>query len=288
MNNFQPIATVDPTLLTNQAANIERLERAMLELPQVACDVVHSFAPGLYIRQVTLKADTLAIGHYQKTAHLNVMLSGRVTMIEPDGSHVERCAPLTFIGQPGRKVGYIHEDAVWLNIYATHETDIETLEAQFIDKSLGWQEAQKLITQDRVVDIEDFFAALKYLGVQPALVREQSQNMADQIPFPPGSYKVKVGPSRIEGHGLIATSAIAAGEVIAPARLGGLRTPAGRYTNHAMVPNAAMAACGNGDLELIALSDIAGCHGGQDGEEITIDYVHAFHVNVAQRLGSDS
>lgn len=259
--------------------NIDSLEQRMLALPQAPCDVVHSFAPGLYIREVRIPAGTLAIGHFQKTEHLNVMIAGRVTMIEADGSHVERRAPLTFIGKPGRKVGYIHEDMVWLNVYATTETDIATLEAQFLDKSEGWKEAQALLTRDRNEDILDFHAAIDELGFPEALVRLQSEDRADLRAFPMGSLKVKLAQSRIEGLGLFATSSIAPGEVIAPARIAGLRTPAGRYTNHAKNPNAVMAMRTDGDIELIALRAIGGCTGGQDGEEITIDYREALRVN---------
>lgn len=265
--------------LAERYSTIEELERRMLEHPQAPCDVVHSFAPGLYIREVRIPAGTLAIGHFQKCEHLNVMIAGRVTMIEPDGTRVERRAPLTFIGKPGRKVGYIHEDMVWLNIYATHETDIATLEATYLDKSEGWQQAQALIAQDRIEDINDFHAVLEELGVSEEVVRLQSQNLSDQRAFPHGSFKVKLAASRIEGLGLFATALIQPGEIIAPARIKGLRTPAGRYTNHAKTPNAVMAMRTDGDIDLIALREIRGCHGGQDGEEITVDYREAVRIN---------
>lgn len=260
--------------------SIDQIESEMLKFPQVACDVTHSFAPGLYVRQVTVPADTLAIGHYQKAAHLNVMIAGRVTMIEPDGSRIERCAPLVFVGNPGRKIGYIHETMVWLNIYATDETDVEKIEAQFIDKSEEFGEAQRRIGFDRQEDIADFHAALKEFGITHEAARAQSENIADQIPFPIGSYKVKVGASHIEGMGLIATNVIELEEHIAPARINGRRTPAGRYTNHAKHPNSKMICLDNGDIALIAMRSIAGCHGGMDGEEVTVDYRQAMEANL--------
>ena len=259
---------------------VEKLEEAMLELPQQECPVVHTFGPGLYVRQVTLKADTFAIGHCQKFEHLNVMLTGSVTMIEPDGSHFVRTAPMVFIGKPGRKVGYIHEDSVWLNIYATNETDVEKLEEMYLDKSAAFLESLKLLTFNRSEDVKDFQDALAEVGFHESLVRLQSENTTDQIAFPAGSYKVKVGNSSIEGKGLIAVGPISVGEVIAPARVGGMRTPAGRFTNHAKTPNAMMVARGS-DIDLVATRDIDGCLGGQDGEEITVDYRQALAVNLA-------
>ena len=69
-----------------QLKPIEEIEKKMFEMEQAECPVIHSFAPGLYIRELRMKAGTLAIGHYQKTRHLNLFLKGRVMMFEPDGT----------------------------------------------------------------------------------------------------------------------------------------------------------------------------------------------------------
>ena len=251
----------------------------MLTHPQESCDVVHSFGPGIYVRQVTLKAGIFAVGHRQKQEHLNLMLTGRVTVIEDDGSHKDLVAPLMFTGKPGKKVGYIHEDCVWLNIYATDERDIGKLEEMLLDKSQAWGDSQRLLACENYADRADFDALLQDIGFTAELVRKQSEEASDQIPFPPGSYKVKVGPSSIEGSGLIATGSFGVGEFIAPARIDSFRTPAGRYTNHSKTPNAEMRLMFNGDISLVSLRCISGCMGGNDGEEITVDYRQALAVN---------
>lgn len=269
------------SLQTEFAHKVEQLEGAMLKLPQAECSVVHRFSPGLYIREVRIPADTYAIGHYQKTTHLNVMLQGRVTMVDEVWKKHELRAPQTFIAGPGRKIGYVHEDMVWLNIYATTETDIEKLEAHFLHKSETWTASQPLLSNtEHMADVDDYYAALAEMGIAHDTAREQSLCILDQCPFPPGVYKVRVAPSAIEGQGLFATASIAALEVIAPARISGLRTPAGRYTNHAAQPNARMRSRANGDIDLIAMRDIAGSRGGQLGEEITIDYRAAIRENL--------
>ena len=81
-----------------------------------------------------------------------------------------------------------------------------------------------------------------------------------------------VADSKIEGKGLFATGNFEPNEVIAPARLGGKRTPAGRYTNHAKNANAMMVLRDNGDIDLVASASINGCKGGNLGEEITVNY----------------
>lgn len=246
---------------------LEQLEGALLEMPQVECHVRHIFGPGIYMREVTIPAGTFAVGHFQKTNHMNVMVSGRVTVMNDDGTTTELRAPLTFVAPPGRKVGYVHEDMVWLNVYPTDETDVEKLEATYLEKSATFHSHQKAIADNR-----DFPKMLEDLSVDAETVRAQSEDEADLIPLPWGAYKFKVAASAIDGRGLIATADIAAGEFICPAKIGDKRTPAGRYTNHAKEPNAIMQKMDDGNIYLIALRDIKGCVGGQDGEEITVDY----------------
>jgi len=118
---------------------IEALEADMLKMDQVDCPVIHRFSPGLYIREVSIPAGTLAIGHFQKTEHLNIFLQGRVLIMGDNGKARELAAPMIFAGKPGRKFGYIKEDVVWLNVYPTDETDIDTLEEMYLDKSVAWK-----------------------------------------------------------------------------------------------------------------------------------------------------
>lgn len=262
-----------------QAPTLDKLESFLAGLPQLAADCIHAFAPGIYIRQVTLTAGTFVMGHRHKTAHLNVMLSGRLTLFNDDGSRSELIAPVICVAQPGRKVAYVHERTVWLNLYATAETDVEKLEAQLLDKSDTSEELARHFATTRERDRKDFDDFLFETGLNAEYVRRESENTLDQITLPMGAYKFIVGASSIEGKGLICTADIAFGEVIAPARIEGKRTPAGRYTNHSLHPNAEMVAMDNGDIFLVAMRAIGGSLGGQAGDEITIDYRAALNLN---------
>lgn len=265
---------------------LQVVEKTMLDMPQVDCPVIHRFGPGVYIREVTIPADTFAIGHHQNFEHMNVMLKGRVTVLNDDGSTSELVAPMMFVGKPGRKIGYIHEDVVWLNVYATAETDVETLENTFITKSSTWLESQAakngLALLKSTVDADDFQNVLDEFGFTAEQAREQAENEADMIDLPFGGYKIKVDSSAIEGKGLFATAAIGPGELVAPARIGGKRTIAGRYTNHSVSPNAQMVMLDNGDISLVAIKQISGCRGGENGEEITINYREALRLQIKE------
>lgn len=263
---------------------VQTLEKEFLKQPQADCPVVHRFGPNIYIREVTIPAGVFSIGHYQTTEHLNIMLAGKVTMINEDGTKTDVVAPQTFVSKPGRKIGYIHEKMIWQNVYSTNETDVEKLEAMFLNKSISWLEHQKaeklLLTFDHSQDVVDYYKAIEEYGFDHETVRKQTENTDDQIDFPYGNYKAIVSNSTIDGKGLFATANILSGEVIAPARLSDMRTPAGRFTNHAKSPNAIMVLADNGNINLVAIKDISGCHGGNLGEEITIDYRQALSLAI--------
>jgi SET domain len=258
--------------------NLAGLERAMAALPQLRCNVIHAFGPGIYIRQVTLPAGALVMGHRHKCDHLNILLKGRMTLFNADGTRDELAAPVVCTGSPGRKVALIHEEVLWLNLWATMSTDVAALEAEFIDKTDGIEIlSQEAIPADRANQIADFALFAQEIGFDPSLIREISENEFDQIPFPRGVYKCIIGPSSIEGLGLLASSDIAAGETIAPAGIDEKRTPAGRYTNHSRDPNARMVVRGR-QIDLVALKPIQGAQGGRPGEEITVNYREVFNL----------
>lgn len=259
------------------------LEKEMLEMPQADCPVAHHFGPGIYIREVTLPAGIFAVGHAQKYEHLNIMLTGKVAIVDGDQVRVLE-APLIFTGKPGRKVGYVLETCVWQNVYATNETDIDTLEAHYLDKSKTWEaydkEHSKIDHALNQHNRDDYAQVLKEFGFDADTARQQAEEESDQIDMPT-AFKavVQVRDSNIEGKGLFLSWHIAAGQIIAPARISGKRTPAGRYVNHSMNPNCKYVADENGDIYLVSLRDIDGCKGGSKGEELTVDYRQALTLN---------
>lgn len=281
MSELQRVAIPGNHMLTSPE-QVEKVEKKGLELPQVECPVSHYFGPGIYIREVRIPAGTFSIGHHQNVEHLNHMTEGKVVMLNSDGTTSEIEAPAIFTTGPGRKVGFIIEDMVWHNIYPTDETDVDKLEATYLTKSDTWigdhEEKANLDYVSHHADREDYKKMLADIGVSRETVVEQSENLVDQISMPSGC-KVRVSDSNIQGKGLFAIAPIGEGQVISPARVGGKRTPAGRYTNHSLSPNAKMVKLDNGDIDLMAIKNVQGCLGGGHGEEITIDYRQAYSLH---------
>lgn len=148
------MSTLAEAVRNDDAVKIERLEGAMLALPQVECPVDHFFASGVYVRQMTAPAGTLIVGHEHKTEHVCILLKGSMTIATPEGVKTVS-APLTFIAPPGRKVAVVLEDIVFQNIHATEERDLDKIEAQIITKSETWNDAQALVERLRVHELSD-------------------------------------------------------------------------------------------------------------------------------------
>lgn len=270
----------------SQPEQVAFLEKLLLTIPQTECPVFHHFGPGLYIREVHIPKGTLAIGHTQKLAHLNIVLQGSVLIFGDDHSNLVE-APLIFTGPPGRKFGYVVEDVIWQNIYATNETDVEILEKTYLDKSLSYQEHEACVTTIysalRSDDRADFKKFLAEVNITDAKVRKMSEDDTDQIPMPTGYPTITIRNSYIEGKGVFLSSGVRAGELIGPARLGPMRTPLGRYTNHAQHSNAEFKVLNPAvestedhvvadSIYLYATQDIGGCLAGGKGTEVTVNY----------------
>ena len=258
----------------------EKLEMAMVQMPQAECPVVHHFGPGVYIREVTMPAGALVLGHKHKFSHTNILLKGRLKFLCEDGVIREFAAPMVMTGAPGRKLAYILEETVWQNIYATEVTNPVALEEMLLDKSPAWHEYSEQVRlleyEARTEDREDFVKVIEEFGLDEPTVELISQMETDQIEFPPGcGTTLVIRDSTIHGNGIFTSVPAKVFDVLAPARLNGKRTPAGRWVNHSKDPNCFFVKNDAGDIWLLAMRDIAGCHGGDSGEELTVDYKQA-------------
>jgi quercetin dioxygenase-like cupin family protein len=122
-----------PALLT--CDQIAALESAMHGHPdEIVIEPRHSFAPGLYVREVTLPAGSTAIGHRHRQEHVCIISKGRAIVITEDGRE-EIEAPCTMIVPAGRK-NCVHalEETVWTTVHAAESRDVEELERQLIEK----------------------------------------------------------------------------------------------------------------------------------------------------------
>jgi hypothetical protein len=114
--------------------NVTTLGQYLSTLPQTDCALMHRFAPGVYLREIHMPADTVVIGKVHKTEHFNILLQGACLIVHEDGRREELRAPLTFVSGAGvQKVLYIIEDMIWQTVHVTPETDMAKLEELIVE-----------------------------------------------------------------------------------------------------------------------------------------------------------
>lgn len=100
-----------------------------------ACPLRHTFADGLYIREMTAPKGMLNVSKLHKTNHPYFILKGDVSVLTENGI-IRIKAPHSGITKAGTKrIVYFHEDTVWITVHATEETDLEKIEDEVIAKT---------------------------------------------------------------------------------------------------------------------------------------------------------
>lgn len=247
---------------------IERLARAMLSDPDAHNDfpLKHTFLDGMYVREMFIPKGTLLIGKVHRLSCMNIVSKGDISILTPMGS-ARVCSGYSSASPPGtQKVGFAHEDTVFVNVFRTDATDQAAIDdvVAFADRS--------------AVDQWDYGRFLDEFGLTEEFVCSVVEDMSDHIDMPPEFIKFTRAPSKIHGDGIFAAVDIAPGELVAPARIGRCRTVVGRITNHAMHPNCKLIELPDGGMDMIAVRSVFA------GEELTIDYRQAARANTALGL----
>lgn len=249
---------------------VYRLESALLKLPQPNIITSHSFRPGFYERKITIPPFTVLTGAIHKTSYYVRVEQGSIAVNTDNGIFV-LTAPFSFDAPAGvKRVGFTFDSVVWVDVYENPDDceDIAILEDRIYDhEGVGLGE-NRVLKQDRA----DYLVFLSQIGLSESQVWAVANNESDQIPMPDG-FDVAVQDSAIHGKGLFALRGFLPGELIAPGRLAGKRTPAGRYINHSIRSNAETFKDENGDLSAVATRHIF------PGEEILIDYRNSMRIN---------
>lgn len=80
----------------------EALQEHMKDLPQADCPVRHYFAPGMYLREMTIPCGIVVVGAVHKHEHLAILSQGTIRLSTEEGV-VEFTAPATIHSFPGIK-----------------------------------------------------------------------------------------------------------------------------------------------------------------------------------------
>ncbi|CAK0749102.1 conserved hypothetical protein [Gammaproteobacteria bacterium] len=131
---------LNPTLINRE--RILDFEAILATHPDVKfgdqenCPLKHSFAEGVYVREIFIPKGTVLTGKIHKHSHPNFLMSGEVEVFTEEEGLVRLKAPLSMISKAGTKrVVYAIEDSVWITVHVTEETDLKKIEEHVIAKS---------------------------------------------------------------------------------------------------------------------------------------------------------
>ena len=107
----------------------------------------HTFADGIYVRQMTIEEGDVIMGAIHKHLHVWFLLSGNVTVLT-NGELKEYQAPCTVLSEPGvKRVIYGNEESVFTNVHKnpTNTQDVRELEKQIV--ALNYEEYEEYIKE---------------------------------------------------------------------------------------------------------------------------------------------
>jgi len=101
------------------------------------CPVTHTFADGMYVREIFIPAGMFVVGKIHKHSHPNFLLSGIVRVVTEFGSD-QLTGPISIISKAGTKRAlYAITDLVWVTVHLnpTNTQDLGELEDEIIAPS---------------------------------------------------------------------------------------------------------------------------------------------------------
>jgi hypothetical protein len=135
----EPIAPNEVKTPEQVRENIMKLESVMLQMKEhhIEIEIKHYFAPGLYLREMMMPANSTVVGKIHKTEHICILSQGTVSVLTDEGIKT-LTAPATIHSMPGiKRVLYALTDVVWTNIHHNpgNEQDLDKIEEIYIAKT---------------------------------------------------------------------------------------------------------------------------------------------------------
>ena len=114
---------------------ITRLQSAMVPIQCEQPTPGHHFAPGMYLRELTVPAGMLIVGKIHKHAHFLMVLKGRARVTSEFGDDILEAGYIG-VSQPGvKRVVQAIEDTLFVTVHVNKEDsqDLVVIEAEHIE-----------------------------------------------------------------------------------------------------------------------------------------------------------
>lgn len=123
MNN-----TDGENIISNHGESIVRSEKFPLK---------HSFADGIYVREMKMKEGSLVVGAIHNHLHVWFLLVGKITVLT-ERDQEEYVSPCYVVVKPGvKRVIYANKESIFVNIHKnpSNTQDLDELEAEIVSKN---------------------------------------------------------------------------------------------------------------------------------------------------------
>lgn len=247
--------------LCNILANegVEHLENVSAGADRIDLQLKETMIGELYIREITIPAGTMLTSKVWLSSYADIMISGKIAVATMDGVTILEGYNL-LRGKKGRKrCGYAYEETKWVTVHKSAALTTDGLEDKMTVDSVA-----RFNGVTSAINALSFSGIFSEFGIDENLASEAIEDMSTFTPI--SDCSVYVADSKISGNGLFSNKEFQRGDFITIASQDGIRTEAGRYTNHSPAPNTMFVFKDGGNAIMIALDDI------YPGDELTVDY----------------
>lgn len=115
--------------------------------------LVHKFADGMYIRQLTVPPRTLTVTKIHKQTHPFFLLKGTISILTEEGVKTFT-APYSGITKAGTKrIIWHHDEVVFTTVHSTKETDLDKIESEVIANDFDEVDALEQTQIHKFIDV---------------------------------------------------------------------------------------------------------------------------------------
>lgn len=119
-------------------AQIKALTLSLLEYPdQREFEVEHTLIDGVYTRKLLIPKGSLLVGEIHLKECVNVVAKGDISVLTESGLGRFQAGHVAVSGPGIQKVGFAHEDTVFVNVFRTDKTDIKEIENEIATRDFA-------------------------------------------------------------------------------------------------------------------------------------------------------
>ena len=151
MSNKELKLNTREKILDFQQALIEKADEVDIVTHQdsVHFPLKHTFADGIYVRQMSMVKGSVVVGAIHKHLHVWFLLTGHISVASESGIE-DYVAPCYVVAKPGTKrVIYANKESIFVNIHKnpTNTQDIQQLEKDIVAKD--FKEYEEYINKNK-------------------------------------------------------------------------------------------------------------------------------------------